>query len=70
MSRTFTPGPGPGDQGVGKPLARGVVVEDVDLEVDEALGRGDGVEPRRVVLRRVLQQPHGVALDQRRAGGA
>ena len=63
-------GLGAGDQRVGEPLARRVVVEDVDLEVDEALGGGDGVEPRRVVLRGVLQQPHGVALDQRRAGGA
>src|SRR5262249_60349703 len=47
-----------------------VAVDDVHLERDRLLSAVDDLEPRRVVLSRVFQQPDGVALSQRRAGGA
>src|SRR6185503_16635471 len=47
-----------------------VRMDDVALEV-HAMPRGlDGLEPGRVVLARVAQQAHGVAVHERRAGGA
>src|SRR5437899_5485506 len=50
-------------------VADRVVVNDVALEVDEALGAGDRVEPRRIVLPCVLEQPNAVARHERRARG-
>ena len=47
-----------------------VVVDDVVLEQDRALGIVDGFEPSRVVLRRILQQPDGIAVDGLRSGRA
>ena len=59
----------PGNQRVAEVLAHGVVVNDVALEVDEAPGTGDRVEPRRIVLARVPQQTDVVARYERRARG-
>ena len=53
--------PGALDQGVGKTPARRVVVDDVVFEVDAALGRGDRLQPTRVVFAGVAQQPDAVA---------
>ncbi len=58
-----------GDEGRGEPLADLVVVDDVALEVDVSARLGDGLEPGRVVLGRVPEQPHAVAADERRPGG-
>jgi hypothetical protein len=59
-----------GGQRVRETLADLVGVDDVILEMDPALRRRDGVKPGRVILGRVAQQTHGVALDQRAAGHA
>jgi hypothetical protein len=53
---------------VGEPVADFVLVEDEALEVNRPARGRDGVEPRRVVLLGVLQEPHVVAADERRAG--
>ena len=59
----------PGDQRVAELGADGVVVNDIALEVDEPGRPRDRVEPRRVVLARVLQEANAVPRHQRRAGG-
>ena len=47
-----------------------VIGKDVALEEDVATGGGDGLEPGRVVLGCVPQQPHPVAQHQRCSRGA
>ena len=60
----------PGDQRVAEVLADGVVVNDVAFEMDVSGRAGDRVEPRRIVLARVLQQANAVARHERCAGGS
>ena len=47
-----------------------VFVNDVAFEMDVLLGRLDRIEPRRIILFRILQQPDAVAADERRTRGA
>ena len=60
----------PGDQRFAEVLADRVVVNDVAFEVDESGRAGDRIEPRWIVLARVLQQANAVARHERCAGGS
>jgi hypothetical protein len=55
------------EQRLRETLAGRVAADDVVLQAHALAGRADRLEPRRVVLRRVAQQAHAVALDQVRA---
>ncbi len=44
-----------------------VIADEVVLEVDLFARGVNCLEPRRIVRRRVLQQPHAIAIDERRA---
>ena len=70
MTKHVHAGARPGRQCSGKGLADRVVVDDVALEQDEALRLLDGGEPCRVVLRRIEQQLHRIAVGRRRPGRA
>src|SRR5690606_21831419 len=59
------------DQRIGKLAAAAVLTQDVALEVDVAACGADRIQPRRIVLGRVVEHTHGVALaasDTGRAG--
>ena len=51
---------------LGEPLARGVVLKDVVVQVDPALGPGDRLEPVIVSLGTVLEEFEAVPLPKRR----
>ena len=59
-----------GDEGIGEHAARIVVVNDVALEMDVPPRSANGVEPCRIVVLRVFEQPNAVAGDQRRSSRA
>src|SRR4029079_5008105 len=53
-----------------KPLTGCIVVDDVTLEVNRAPRRRERAEPRGIILGRVPQHAHTIALSQRRVAGA
>jgi hypothetical protein len=57
-------------QGFRELPADGIVVDDVVLEQDRALGVTDGAEPSRIVFGGVLQEADGIAIDGQRARSA
>jgi hypothetical protein len=57
-------------QRIAKRAAGGIVANDVIFQQYHALRGTDGRQPRVEVHRRIDQQLHRVAADQRRAGGA
>ncbi len=54
----------------GELLSDVVVLPQIGLEQDRALGLGDRVEPGRIVPRRIAQDAHCIALDAWRSGRA
>ena len=55
---------------LGESVSDRVLSEDVALERNAVIGAFDCLEPRRVVFRRVAEQPQPVAGDQRGTSGA
>jgi len=45
-------------------------MNDVTLEVDVTFRSSDGIEPCRVILARVFEQPNMITLNEWRTGGA
>jgi hypothetical protein len=58
-----------GDEGLDEALADLVGLDRVHLAVDARTGAADRLQPGRIVLTRVLEQAHRVALHERRARG-
>src|SRR5690349_23375246 len=54
-------------QRVGKQPARLIFMNDVALEMNVTLGSFDRLEPRGIILSRILQQPDAIAADERRS---